>query len=96
MEKIVTRLDCPLVANMVEGGRTPLLSRERLAELGYALAIYPATGFLAIGATLQHVYGTLKSDGNSRKIQNSLDDFENFSRMIGFEDVWEFDKRFGT
>jgi 2-methylisocitrate lyase-like PEP mutase family enzyme len=36
-----------LVANMVEGGRTPVLSSERLADLGYALAIYPVAGLLA-------------------------------------------------
>ena len=36
--------DMPLVANMVEGGRTPMLSNARLAEIGYALAIYPVAG----------------------------------------------------
>ena len=38
--------DRPLVANMVEGGRTPMLSSARLAEIGYALAIYPVAGTL--------------------------------------------------
>lgn len=96
MQQISDRLDCPLVANMVEGGRTPVLSRERLIELGFALAIYPATGFLTVGAALSRAYGTLKSDGNSQKLQNTMDDFEQFSRMIGFEDVWDFEKRHGT
>ena len=96
MQQIVDRLDCPLVANMVEGGRTPILSHERLVELGFALAIYPATGFLTVGAALSRAYGTLKSDGDTAKLQNSLDDFDAFSRMIGFEDVWDFEKRFGT
>lgn len=96
MQQISDRLDCPLVANMVEGGRTPVLSRERLIELGFALAIYPATGFLTVGAALSRAYGTLKSDGNTQKLQNTMDDFDQFSRMIGFEDVWDFDKRYGT
>ena len=39
--------DMPLVANMVEGGRTPMLSDARLAEIGYALAIYPVAGLSA-------------------------------------------------
>ena len=39
--------DMPLVANMVEGGRTPMLSTARLAEIGYALAIYPSPDFSA-------------------------------------------------
>ena len=96
MQQISDRLDCPLVANMVEGGRTPVLSRERLIELGFALTIYPATGFLTVGAALSRAYGTLKSDGNTQKLQNTMDDFDQFSRMIGFEDVWDFDKRYGT
>lgn len=96
MQEIAERLDCPLVANMVEGGRTPVLDRERLIELGFALAIYPATGFLTVGAALGRAYGTLKSDGNTQKLQNTMDDFDRFSRMIGFEDVWDFDKRYGT
>ena len=96
MQLIAERLDCPLVANMVEGGRTPILSHKRLIELGYALSIFPATGFLTVGAALERAYGTLKSDGDSGKLQDTLDDFDHFSRMIGFEDVWDFDKRYGT
>ena len=96
MREIAERLDCPLVANMVEGGRTPVLDRERLIELGFALALYPATGFLTVGAALGRAYGTLKSDGNTKKLQNTMDDFDRFSRMIGFEDIWDFEKRYGT
>src|SRR5919202_1557146 len=40
----------PLLANMGEGGRTPILPAERLKALGYAMAIYPAIGFLAAAA----------------------------------------------
>ena len=39
--------DKPLIANMVEGGRTPMLSNARLAEIGYALAVYPVAGLLS-------------------------------------------------
>ena len=48
--------DMPLVANMVEGGRTPMLSNARLAEIGYALAIYPVAGLLSAAAALKTVY----------------------------------------
>lgn len=96
MRQIAEHLDCPLVANMVEGGRTPVLNRERLIELGFALAIYPATGFLTVGAALGRAYGTLKSDGNTGKLQGTLTDFDKFSRMIGFEDIWDFEKRHGA
>ncbi len=96
IEQIAEALNCPLVANMVEGGRTPMLDQERLTELGFALAIFPATGFLAAGQVLRNVYGTLKRDGSTAAVQNQLDDFDKFSRTVGFEDVWEFEKRYGS
>ncbi|CAK9104183.1 2 [Durusdinium trenchii] len=53
----------PLLVNCVEGGKTPLLSKERYIELGYQLAIYPATGFLAMGQALTKVYRSLSDHG---------------------------------
>jgi 2-methylisocitrate lyase-like PEP mutase family enzyme len=44
VEAMARMAGAPLVANMVEGGRTPVLSNARLAEIGYALAIYPVAG----------------------------------------------------
>jgi len=96
MEKIGRSTDLPLLANIVEGGRTPVLPADRLSEIGYRIAIYPATGFLAVGAALNSVYGTLKETGSSRDVTAPLFDFEAFNRMIGFEKVWDFDKKWGV
>lgn len=96
MEKICATFDKPLVANMVEGGRTPVLPAERLKELGYSLVIYPGTGFLAVGAALEGVYGSLKRDGSSLETDVPLSDFEEFSKMVGFQTVWDFDAKYGT
>ncbi len=96
MEKICATFDKPLVANMVEGGRTPVLPAERLKELGYSLVIYPGTGFLAVGAALEGVYGSLKRDGSSLKTDVPLSDFEDFGKMVGFQAVWDFDAKYGT
>src|SRR5262249_52344502 len=52
--------DKPLMANMVEGGRTPIPDRKTLEEIGYSIAIFPGLGFLAAGAALQKVYRHLK------------------------------------
>jgi 2-methylisocitrate lyase-like PEP mutase family enzyme len=84
------------LTDMVEGGRTPVLGAERLAEIGYRIAIYPATGFLAAAAALASVYGTLKRTGASRDAEAPLYDFDAFHRMIGFEEVWDFDRRYGA
>lgn len=84
----------PLLANMVEGGRTPLLDAKTLQELGYRIAIFPALGFLAMGAVLQQAYQQLKSAGSSKELTVPLYDFNQFSQLMGFDWVAEFDKRY--
>ena len=82
----------PLVANMVEGGRTPMLSNARLAEIGYALAIYPVAGLLSAAAALETVYRQIRSTGSSFGAPAPLYSFAEMNRLMGFEEVWAFDK----
>ncbi len=91
METIGRSFDLPLVANMVEGGRTPVLSAQALQDIGYALAIFPATGFLAMGAALAKVYGTLKEKRSTADIDVPLYPFQDFSTLMGFDWVAGFD-----
>jgi 2-methylisocitrate lyase-like PEP mutase family enzyme len=93
MEKICASFELPLMANMVEGGKTPILSAGRLTELGYRIAIFPATGFLAAGAALDSVYKTLQRDGSSVDATAPMYPFNDFAKLMGFQDVWDFDKR---
>jgi 2,3-dimethylmalate lyase len=93
MEKICRSFDLPLLVNVVDGGRTPVLSRDEYRALGYSMAIFPATAFLAVGSVLQSVYSTLKATGASRDVKPQLADFMAFSRLMGFEDVWEFERK---
>ena len=84
----------PLLANMVEGGRTPVLDQESLAEIGYKIAIFPALGFLAAGAALESAYQELKAAGSSAKLTVPLYDFAKFSALMGFDRIAEFDRRY--
>ncbi len=84
--------DMPLVANMVEGGRTPMLIPERLAEIGYALAIYPVAGLLSAAAALNTVYRQIRDTGSSLGSPAPLYPFAEMNRLMGFEEVWAFDK----
>ncbi|CAE7546117.1 bcpA, partial [Symbiodinium necroappetens] len=54
-----------MILRYVSGGKTPVLPRERYIELGYQVAIYPATGFLAMGKALEKVYRSLRNEGAS-------------------------------
>jgi 2-methylisocitrate lyase-like PEP mutase family enzyme len=84
--------DKPLIANMVEGGRTPMLSNPRLAELGYALAIYPVAGLLSAAAALETVYRQIRETGSSLGSSAPFYSFAEMNRLMGFEEVWAFDK----
>jgi 2-methylisocitrate lyase-like PEP mutase family enzyme len=92
MQRIGRTFDLPLIANMVEGGRTPLLSRAQLEEIGYKIAIFPGAGFLAAGAAMRSVYGEIKSNGSTIGWNGELYPFNDFSKLMGFERVWAFER----
>ena len=92
MRTIGQAFDLPLVANMVEGGRTPILSAQDLTSIGYGLAIFPATAFLAAAQAFESVYETLKKDGSTNQLQTPLYPFSKMSQKMGFDWVAEFDQ----
>ena len=92
MERICRAFDLPLVANMVEGGRTPILPAGELERLGYKLAIYPASGFLAMGGAVRDAYAALRDAGSAHTVAERMYPFDGFSRLMGFERVWAFDR----
>src|SRR5215217_3410130 len=92
LARIGKNFDLPLLVNMVEGGRTPILSRERLQALGFAIAIYPAAGFLAAAAALDRVYRELNQKGTTQNTDVPLFDFEQMNRLMGFEEIWAFER----
>jgi 2-methylisocitrate lyase-like PEP mutase family enzyme len=91
MARIGQTFDLPLVANMVEGGRTPVLSRQELQSLGYRLAIFPAAAFLAAGAAFEGVYRTIQEHGSTVGASTPLYEFQKFSELMGFDWVAQFD-----
>jgi 2,3-dimethylmalate lyase len=94
MRRIGQSLDVPLVANMVEKGRTPVLTRDALASLGYKIAIFPVTALLASVQAMTQVYQQFKDTGSSADGQTALYDFGELTQLMGFEDVWAFEKRY--
>ena len=93
MERICASFDAPLLVNVVDGGSTPVLSKQEYIDLGYQVAIYPGTGFLACAHALNSVYGTIKETGSSVDVEVPLRDFMTMAKDMGFQDVWDFDKR---
>jgi 2-methylisocitrate lyase-like PEP mutase family enzyme len=81
----------PCMANMADGGLTPILPAHDLEALGYAFAIYPSMTSLAAAAAMEAALLDLKTKG--AYADRPLFDFKEFCRLIGFESVWEFERR---
>lgn len=94
-ERIGREIDAPLLANMVEGGFSPVLPAQTLARLGFTIAIYPGTGFLATAKTLADVYGHLGRNGSSIGLAAESFSIGEMHELMGFEEVWEFERRWG-
>jgi 2,3-dimethylmalate lyase len=94
MAKIGARFaGVPLLANIVEGGRTPVLSKARLQELGYSISIHPGSGFMAAAAACAGIYGTLRDTGSTIGAATPLLPFSEMNELMGFPAVWDFEKR---
>jgi len=97
LARIGQEINAPLLTNMVEGGRTPILPVERLAALGFNVAIYPAIGFLAAAAALERVYGHLRQNGDSTALPASDSyGFERMCDLMGFPQVWELERHWAA
>lgn len=81
-----------LLANMVEGGRTPFLSTGELARIGFKIGLYPCTGFLTAAAALRDGYAWLKQHGTSADGPAQLP-FSEMNKLMGFPAVHAFEKK---
>ncbi|MEO4043393.1 isocitrate lyase/PEP mutase family protein [Hoeflea sp. CAU 1731] len=87
------RIDAPMMANMSDGGKTPIRSADELVDIGYRMAIFPAMTGLAAAAAVEKALGVLKHEGTSVSRDVDLFDFSEFNQLIGFPAVWEFEEK---
>ncbi|MBT2792578.1 isocitrate lyase/PEP mutase family protein [Paraburkholderia strydomiana] len=92
LETIGRTFDMPLLANVVEGGRTPQLAPPELQKLGFSLAIYPASGFLSVAKALKDVYGQILAHRSTEAAADAMYPFSDMCELMGFPEVWAFDR----
>ena len=95
MRQACASIKKPMMANMADGGKTPIRSQRELAAIGYRLAIFPATTGLAAAHAAEVALSVLKETGTSISPTLSLFPFNEFNSLIGFEDVWAFERKWG-
>ncbi len=94
MRTIGRSFDLPLLANMVEKGRTPVLSKAELEAIGYRLAIFPITAMLAALHGMTQAYAHLAAEGSSKGDATPLYDFGDLTKLMGFAEVHAFEKQY--
>ena len=96
METLTTRFSprIPMLANMVEGGKTPIRSAEELAQLGYKLAIFPGGAVRAIAHHLEAYYHGLISAGSNQGFAERMHDFNALNKIIGTEELLALGKKY--
>jgi 2-methylisocitrate lyase-like PEP mutase family enzyme len=86
--------DVPLMANMVEGGKTPVLAAAELEALGFALVIFPGGIVRALGHMASEYYASLAAHGTSEPFRNRMLDFTGLNELIGTPELLAVGKRY--
>ena len=84
----------PLLANMVEGGKTPVLAAAELEAIGYSIAIFPGGTVRSIAFSLQEYFSTLKRDGGTAAARARMLDFDGLNRTIGTPELLKLGKKY--
>ena len=93
MRRACAAIRAPMIANMSDGGKTPIRPVSELRSLGYTMAIWPAMAALAASAAIEKAMHHLKAEGTSLSPDVPLFGFDDFCRMVGFEQVWAFEEK---
>jgi 2-methylisocitrate lyase-like PEP mutase family enzyme len=86
----------PLLANMVEGGKTPTLPAGELEAIGFALVIFPGAIVRALGHMATEFYGSLAQYGSNEPYRSRMLDFAGINELVGTPEMIELGKRYET
>ena len=86
----------PLLANMVEGGKTPTLPAAELEALGFSIVIFPGAIVRALGFMASEFYGSLATHGSNEPYRNRMLDFNGINDLIGTPEMMALGKRYET
>jgi 2-methylisocitrate lyase-like PEP mutase family enzyme len=96
LAKIVKQLGrtLPLMANMVEGGKTPILPAAELEALGFSLVIFPGGIVRTLAKTAVDYYASLAAHGSTQPFRERMFDFDALNRLIGTPEMLERGRRY--
>jgi 2-methylisocitrate lyase-like PEP mutase family enzyme len=91
-ERFAARI--PLLANMVEGGKTPVLPADQLEKLGFSVVIFPGGLVRALTHSAAEYFAALKRDGTTDAVRGRMLDFDGLNSLLGTKGILERGKRY--
>ena len=95
MKKIGKEINAPLVANMIEGGATPLSSAERLNKMGFKIILYPLSVLYANTFATMNILKELKKTGSTSKYEQKVVNFDQFNDLVELSKFIKMEKKYG-
>ncbi|MBW6425814.1 oxaloacetate decarboxylase [Rhizobium sp. XQZ8] len=86
----------PLLANMVEGGDTPMMTADELAALGFKIVIFPGGIVRAIARTAQDYYRSLRANGSNEPFRDRMFQFNDLNELIGTPEMLQAGREYET
>lgn len=94
--RFAREIDAPLVANMTEFGRSPLLTLEELADLGYAAVLYPVTLMRVAMKAVEAALDTIAADGSQQELLDLMQTREELYELLDYDGFEERDRTYDT
>ena len=95
MKIIGKSIKAPLVANMIEGGATPLSSSETLNKIGFKIILYPLSVLFANTFATMNILEELKKTGTTAKFKQKVVNFDQFNDLVDLPKFRKMEKRYG-
>lgn len=88
--------DTPLLANMTEGGETPLFTAEEFEGIGFDIVLYPATGFKAAAKAMQDVFTEIAETGTQKDVMDKLATWQGRNDITGLDEILELEAEYAV
>ncbi len=95
MKQIGKSIKAPLVANMIEGGATPISSAQQLHKMGFKIILYPLSVLFANTFATMNILQELKKTGTTSKYKNKVVNFDQFNDLVELSKFRKMEKKYG-
>ncbi len=94
MRKIIKEVKAPHMANIIPGGRTPMLTARELQEIGYSVAAYATACTYTIARAVKDLFETLQRTGTTAEFEDRMMSFDEFNRLVGLKEIRETEEAY--